>query len=296
MTEWTTIGRARLACGDCRDILPTLGKVDAVASPYAPLFLHVAGLAESNQVGSGVSVVGGGKLPERDNVMHGQGLSHVFAAVRTVARLLSNNLTANIKPSFAAISGNSPNIARRFFGGEYAGTFKTLAPTEASRAILASKPSLLLKAFSAIFTSALNSIFPRRMIRARNALGESVCGPQARPQFITDHVWLRTNVECDASAVVPGALKRAEARRGDPIRLNRVFSAALLTNYYRRHFSTIAEVCFGSMGSGTTGVACMKEGRDFIGIEIDHAAFDIACRRIEDAQRQSDLFIEGTAV
>jgi site-specific DNA-methyltransferase (adenine-specific) len=50
-------------------------------------------------------------------------------------------------------------------------------------------------------------------------------------------------------------------------------------------------VCDPFMGAGTTGVACMKEGRKFIGIEIDQAAFDISCKRIEDAQRQADLFI-----
>ena len=44
------------------------------------------------------------------------------------------------------------------------------------------------------------------------------------------------------------------------------------------------------MGSGTTGVACMNLGRKFIGIEIEPKYFDIACRRIEDAQRQSRLF------
>ena len=44
------------------------------------------------------------------------------------------------------------------------------------------------------------------------------------------------------------------------------------------------------MGSGTTGVACMNLGRKFIGIEIEPKYFDIACRRIEDAQRQTRMF------
>lgn len=44
------------------------------------------------------------------------------------------------------------------------------------------------------------------------------------------------------------------------------------------------------MGSGTTGVACMNLGRKFIGIEIERQYFDIACERIENAQRQGDLF------
>jgi site-specific DNA-methyltransferase (adenine-specific) len=43
------------------------------------------------------------------------------------------------------------------------------------------------------------------------------------------------------------------------------------------------------LGSGTTGVACMNLGRKFIGIEIEPKYFDIACRRIEDAQRQQRL-------
>ena len=44
------------------------------------------------------------------------------------------------------------------------------------------------------------------------------------------------------------------------------------------------------MGSGTTGVACMNLGRKFIGIEIERKYFDIACERIENAQRQGRLF------
>ncbi len=43
------------------------------------------------------------------------------------------------------------------------------------------------------------------------------------------------------------------------------------------------------MGSGTTGVACVQTGRNFIGIEIDEAYFDIAERRIAEAQMQPRL-------
>jgi len=48
------------------------------------------------------------------------------------------------------------------------------------------------------------------------------------------------------------------------------------------------------MGSGTTGVACVKLGRKFIGIELEPKYFDIACKRIEEAYKQPDLFIEPT--
>ena len=46
------------------------------------------------------------------------------------------------------------------------------------------------------------------------------------------------------------------------------------------------------MGSGTTGVAAVQMGRKFIGIEREPKYFDIACKRIEDAQRQGDMFLE----
>ena len=53
-----------------------------------------------------------------------------------------------------------------------------------------------------------------------------------------------------------------------------------------------AEVIFDPyMGSGTTGVACMNLGRQFIGIEIEPKYFDIACERIENAQRQQRMFV-----
>ena len=45
------------------------------------------------------------------------------------------------------------------------------------------------------------------------------------------------------------------------------------------------------MGSGTTGIACAKTQRQFVGIEIDPGYFDIACRRLEAATRQADLFV-----
>lgn len=49
------------------------------------------------------------------------------------------------------------------------------------------------------------------------------------------------------------------------------------------------------MGSGSTGVAAVESGRQFIGCELSPDYFDIACRRIEDAQRQGDMFIGSAA-
>ena len=46
------------------------------------------------------------------------------------------------------------------------------------------------------------------------------------------------------------------------------------------------------MGSGTTGVAAIKMGRKFTGIEIEQKYFDISCRRIDQARQQPDMFVE----
>ena len=45
------------------------------------------------------------------------------------------------------------------------------------------------------------------------------------------------------------------------------------------------------MGSGTTGVAAVEMGLEFIGCEIEKRHFDTACNRIADAQRQEQLFV-----
>jgi len=45
------------------------------------------------------------------------------------------------------------------------------------------------------------------------------------------------------------------------------------------------------MGSGTTLVACQRMGRHGTGIELDPDYFEIACKRVDEATRQPDMFI-----
>lgn len=49
------------------------------------------------------------------------------------------------------------------------------------------------------------------------------------------------------------------------------------------------------MGAGTTGLACVRLGRRFTGIEIEPRYFDIACRRISDELRRPRLQLEPVA-
>ena len=56
-----------------------------------------------------------------------------------------------------------------------------------------------------------------------------------------------------------------------------------LIRTYTNEGDTVLDNC---MGSGTTGVACVKTGRKFIGIERDDKYFAIASERIANAQLQ----------
>lgn len=49
------------------------------------------------------------------------------------------------------------------------------------------------------------------------------------------------------------------------------------------------------MGSGTTGVAALRLGRKFIGIELERKWFDVACERLSKATDQTHLFDDTPA-
>lgn len=68
---------------------------------------------------------------------------------------------------------------------------------------------------------------------------------------------------------------------------------ALMEFLVKHSGSGIVADCF--MGSGTTGVAAMTAGRPFIGIEQDSKWFDAACKRIEQAHGQGQLFAPAPA-
>ena len=67
-----------------------------------------------------------------------------------------------------------------------------------------------------------------------------------------------------------------------------------LMEYLINTYTNIGETVLDfTMGSGTTGVACKNLNRNFIGIEIDSEYFEIAGKRISDAEKQGSLFSEN---
>jgi site-specific DNA-methyltransferase (adenine-specific) len=65
-----------------------------------------------------------------------------------------------------------------------------------------------------------------------------------------------------------------------------------LVQLFTQHGELIADPF---MGSGTTGVAAMQAGRAFVGVERKAAYFEIACRRIEQAHNQGQLWPKAPA-
>jgi DNA modification methylase len=82
-----------------------------------------------------------------------------------------------------------------------------------------------------------------------------------------------------------------DAPRSEPDRLHPTQKPVALMQWCIE--KTTGTVLDPFMGSGTTGVAAIKLGRKFIGIEIEPKYFDIACRRIEEAWKQPRLFEES---
>ena len=213
MTEWVEIGRAKLACGDCRDILPTLGKVDAVVTD--PPF------------GLGAKMQGG-----------------TWGAKEGFKEMLDWDAEAPPLELLLSIVSLADRVV--MWGGNYFG----LPP---SRCWLVWDKSNAVPTMADVELAWSNLDRPAK--RFRGMVGRVEYGhPTQKPLDLMK--WTIAQVEHTGFANIIA----------DPF-----------------------------MGSGTTGVAAVQMGRDFIGIERERRYFDIACRRIEDAQKQGDLFIPSAA-
>lgn len=215
MTKPVIIGNATLYLGDCRDILPTLGKVDAVVTdpPYGIGFQY----------------------ENDDDSRNG------YAEFCAEWFKLCSALTGNI-----AISSGNQNVAM------WAGI------SHWKHQIAWHKP---------------------------NSIGRSPIGfCKWEPVLI----WGQTGSQRADLFRAPIIID--EAAEGHPCPKPLAWAVEVL-NYFKEP----ALILDPFMGSGTTGVAAVQMGRKFIGIEREPKYFDIAAKRIEDAQRQGDMFIGATA-
>lgn len=239
MGRMEKIGRATLYLGDCREVLPTLGKVDHIITdpPYS----------------------------ERTHTGHDG-----------VASQKRRDGAERLALGYDALTRDGAERLAELFTSKTDGwvvwmTDHTLAPTIAAK----------LECLGRYVFAPLPYFHAGRSVRLAGD------GPSSWTDWL---VVSRTSAlhrwgTLRGGYVAGPGWDDKERMGGKPTRLMQ-----LVVSDYSRPGEL---VCDPFMGAGTTGVACAKEGRDFIGIEIDPDAFDIACRRIEDAQRQGDMFIQG---
>ena len=218
-----TIGNATLYLGDCRDILPTLGKVDAVVTdpPYGIGFEYesyddtrenlAALIADFVPFGTGNA--------KRMAVMCGVTQTHLYPEPDWICCV-----TWNTTGSFGKC-GYTQWMPVLFYGADVGG--------------FGNVEGLVTKSDVFRVSGGGGVGFQR----------DKVDHPCPKPVNLMQWAVCRFSVKCETIL--------------DPF-----------------------------MGSGTTGVAAVKLGRRFIGIEIDAEYFDIACRRIEAAATQPHMFVE----
>ena len=234
-----------LYLGDCMDILPTLGKVDAVVTdpPYA---VSVAGSFQKGLPGKGT---------RRLDFFAGD--SDWATMNRLVAEAIDLAILAS-PLSFAAWCGH------RQIG---------------------------------FITKALEySGYSTRLLFWRKK-----CPPPAPPGS-----GFSSAVECCVYGYKPGrpwnggqyelnVFETDNYRHGQPGKVDHPTQKPLqlIKWQVQRITATGNTILDPFMGSGTTGVAAVKMGRKFTGIEINEKYFDIACRRIDDALARPDMFINA---
>ena len=234
-----TIGNATLYLADCREVLPTLPKVDAVITdpPYSERTHKGHDASASGHVGIGRdgarrSELGYGSLSEADVAEYVAGMVKacdgwiVTMTDHVLAPALQRDLEAAGRYVFAPLPFYAPGSRVRLSGD---------GPSSWTIWIVVARTT------------------------AQSKWGTLPGG------YVAGTGW-----------------REREHMGGKP--------TALMDRLVKDYSRAGATVLDPYMGSGTTGVSCHNTGRNFIGIEREVKYFDIACRRIDDAHRQSRLF------
>jgi len=222
------IGRARLLLGDCRDILPTLGKVDAVVTD-PPYGISYRSGHNSSRKGSGAAMV------RKDG-------------------------------NFSPIEGDQQSFDPAFLLALRVPTILWGANHYSDR--LPAKTRWL--------------IWDKLAGKASFPSGSDVelawCSERGPDRLFT-HLW--------RGIMRAGEENVSRSPKQHPNQKPVALMAWCLS------FIPAGTVLDPFMGSASTGVACLRAGRMFIGIESDEAHFETACRRIRETSCDGPLFGEA---
>jgi site-specific DNA-methyltransferase (adenine-specific) len=256
----TIVEGVTLYLGDCRDILPTLGAVDAAITspPYniggAP-WAHLGNWKQGDSAGgkskwkNGSDAGAGIQYGEHSDTMPWpEYVAWQHEIIRAIWRLLPNEgaIFYNHKP--------------RVIGA------KLWQPTE----LIPGEVTL-------------------RQVIVWSRPGGLNFNPTA---FVPTHEWIMVLAKEDFRLRSKGVSGLGDVWRmsPEPNEHPAPFPLALPGNILEA--ITARTILDPFMGSGTTGVACVKRRRNFIGIELDQKHFDQACRRVQAAIDAPDMFGE----
>lgn len=250
--------------GDCREILPTLGSVDLVVTspPYGQQRDYGSKINDWRSLVSGAITA----TPGEPQILVNLGLIHREGEVIEYWNDLIADMRAADWRFFGLYVWDQGSGMAGDWNGRLAPSFELVFHfNRNARRVNKTKPTQGGK----IHGRGLRTIAGRADLKTHD-------GRPVNPLKIPDSV-IRTPRETSGGY---------EAQH--PARYPLPFAKELV-----EPFSDAGDVVMDPfLGSGTTGVAAVKLGKHFTGIEVEPRFFDIACRRITDALSRPDLFIE----
>ena len=256
MSRVETIGDATLYLGDCREILPSLGRVDAVVT--SPPYNQLASLLKPSTGLWGKSD-GGAGFPDKWKAD-----GYADDKPESEYQFDQNSLFALIREACSPTASLFYNHQIRWRDGII------LHP------ILWFHPDGWRLRSEIIWDRCGGMMFNARMF---------VRFDERILWFTASDKW-KWNQESTGDSTIWRIPK--EQNKEHPV----AFPLELPIRCIRATTDRADTVMDPFCGGGTTGVAAVKLGRKFIGIEIEEKYFDKACRRIELAARQPDMFTE----
>lgn len=259
-----------LYCGDCREVLPTLGKVDVVVTspPYGQQRDYGKKIEDWRALVSpalsGISLVPDGQILVNLGVIHRDG-----EVVPYWQHLIDDMRSAGWRHFGWYVWDQGPGLPGDWMG--------RLAPSH-EFIFHFNKSSRIL-----------NKIVP--CTHAGKSRGTK-SGLRAVDGSITG--WSAEDLTTQEFRIGDSVVRTVRHKHVGGIEAGHpaVFPVSLPQELISSFTAAGQVVLDPFMGSGTTGVAAAKLGRCFVGMELEPKYFDIACCRIADALARPDLFIE----
>jgi site-specific DNA-methyltransferase (adenine-specific) len=259
------IGGQRLILGNCLQVMPMLGRFDAVVTspPYDGLRDYGAGfdgvdlLAVISEMAGHLAQGGICMWNVADATVNG---SETGSSFRQALHAMACGLRLHDTMHYIKDNVNFPEDVRYFSGHEYMFIFSNGAP----------------KTFNPIKD------------RVNKWAGTAMHGTDRQPDGSTKPISGKgKEIRPFGMRFNWWQMKNTSGGAGHPAPMPYSMAADHITSWTNQG-ETILDPF---MGSGTTLVACQRLGRNGTGIELDPEYFAIACKRVDEASRQPDLLI-----